>query len=120
MPIRLDDLIADKRDLPVPLRTYGDVTVSYRPNVITAAFRAELRAQTDTLATEEYLAKFLTHVLTGWDLLDAKGKPIPIAEGLAKLPDWALSDLVEAVTSDMAPNAASVSPSKNGSAPTAA
>ncbi len=107
MPVRLSDLMRDTRTMTLPV---GDdvLTVTYRPSGITPETEERLAKLGQDQRLGASMIALLTETLTGWDLVDDKGKPLPITEAqLRKLPMRLLGDLVRAMTEDMRPNASS-------------
>lgn len=97
MPIGLAELQSNTRTLSVDYD--GEtVTIVYRPGVLTPATSDEFGKQ----ATVEQLET----MLVSWDVLDEKGKALPVSrELLDALPARFLAHLSGAILGDMRPNA---------------
>lgn len=107
MPVRLSDLMRDSRTITVPV---GDdvLTVTYRPSGITPETEERLAKLGQDQRLGASMIALLSETLAGWDLVDDKGKTLPITEAqLRKLPMRFLGDLVRAMTEDMRPNSSS-------------
>jgi len=89
--------------------------VTYRPGGFTPETEARLRQYADDQRGGAALVALLVDCLVEWDLLDEKGKPLPInAKALSSLPTLFLSRVVQAITEDMRPNLPSAGPSGAG------
>lgn len=68
------------------------------------------RGKTDRRANRT-LRRVLGDLIAGWDMVDAKGREMPVAETLAKLPGPFLWLLFNTLTAEAAPKEASEPPS---------
>ncbi len=115
MPVRLSALTADRRTITVP---FGDdsLTLTYKPSAINAVQEArelEERASGKHLLAQ---ARSLKEILTGWDVLDDDGAPVPIAEDvLATFGLDVVSKMTRAILDDLLPNRTTATESRNGS-----
>lgn len=102
MPIRLADKLAETKTITV---TWDDDTadVSYHPNVVTPA----LLEQVDEAGREDNLdvmGVLLEPVLDWWDVLDEKGKRIPVTrETIRNMPMPFLLKVQDAIQEDQNP-----------------
>lgn len=96
MPITLTDLQGNTRTLTVEYD--GDtVTIVYRPGAITPSSSQDFSRQTT--------ADQLLELLVSWDVLDDKGKALPVSKDLLDtLPARFLAHLVSAIVGDLRPN----------------
>ncbi len=96
MPISLSDLQNNTRVLT--LEYDGEsVTIVYRPGVITPANSDDFNRQA--------VVEQLEGLLVSWDIVDDKGKPLPVTkELLDTLPARFLAHLSGAIVGDLRPN----------------
>ncbi len=96
MPISLSELQNNTRTITVDYD--GEkVTVVYKPGVLTPTASTEFVKST--------VVEQLEKLLVSWDVMDEKGKPLPVTtELLNQLPGRFLSHLALAVSGDMRPN----------------
>lgn len=119
MPVSIAHLVQDRRTITVPV---GDesLTITYRPGGFTPETEARLRQYADDQRGGAALVALLADCLVEWDLVDEKGKPLPInAKTLSGLPVLFLTQLAQAITEDMRPNLPSAGDSGAGSQPRA-
>lgn len=117
MPIRLEDLA--KTTKRVTFEYDGEpVTVEYRLNAVTPQQGELIERLTSmfggavTLSEEnkvnEQLIDVLNWLVVSWDVLDDKGKPLPVTKTwLRKLPSAFLYTLFGEILADLRPNAQS-------------
>lgn len=91
--------------------------IVYNPN-FTPALNREIRQfiaeNTEGDENEEFLVRWLAHVLVSWDLV-LDGEPVGTEEpSLAGLPTTFLAAICEHITDDIGPNAGSGGPSAAG------
>lgn len=127
MPVHLSDVL----DAQVTITTavpVGDqvLNVRWRPGGLTgetedlvesltppdAAGSVEERGRADRRQNRT-LRRILSDLIAGWDMVDAKGKELPVAETLARLPGPFLWSLFNALSGDVAPKEASEPPSSD-------
>lgn len=117
MPVRVSNLVRDRRTIQVPV---GDeaLTITYRPGGITPATEGRLREYSDDQRGGAALVALLADCLVEWDLLDDEGQPLPLdTKTLSQLPVIFLGHLAQAITEDMRPNLPSAGNSGAGSLP---
>ncbi len=115
MPVRVGNLVRDRRTVTIPV---GDesLTITYKPSGITPETEDRLREYAADQRGGAMLVALLADCLVEWDLLDDRGKPLPVnAETLRQLPMVFLTQLVQAITEDMRPNLPSAGGSGAGS-----
>ena len=90
------------------------LTIHWRPNGLTPETQEQVNAVADKPAGQqtEVLIKILVDIVGSWDLLDDKGKPIPVNRAqLTKLPLPFLWDVFNFLGGEAAPKAESALPS---------
>ncbi len=104
MPIRLQDLVAGKRTIPVEFEA-GTLNITYDPAVITADNeREELQLRLRGMVINA-LALSLSRTIVAWDLTDDSGKPIEVKlETLTALGYDVLNYLMTEINKDFRPN----------------
>jgi len=115
MPVRVGNLVRDRRTVTMPI---GDesLTITYQPSGITPDTEDKLREYAADQRGGAMLVALLVDCLVEWDLLDDRGKPLPItADSLRKLPTIFLAQVAQAITEDMRPNLPSAGTSGAGS-----
>lgn len=112
MPIKLHQLSASTpKSLAIP---FGDavLNIDYKPTAVTPnleAREAERKAQGIVMTG---VAEFLAEIITSWDLVDDKGKPIPpTRDTLMGFGMDVLGVISKAIQEDLVPNP----PAPNGS-----
>ena len=71
MPVRLSNLVKERRELAVPLADSNDViNIVYRPHALTPADEARLSSLTGEESYREMLSQF-EDLLVSWDVLGA-------------------------------------------------
>lgn len=111
MPISIKDLAKETRDVKVALGDGQHLTVSYKPHWYTLAVEEELALLE---GAGIHTAAAFCKMVTAWDLVDEKGKPVPIDVKTIKelnIPTRILADAIDAITDDMRPKEMS----RNGS-----
>lgn len=97
MPITLSDLVSKTRQIVVKYDG-EDVAITYAPGKLTPA---SVNAQEGRQNLEIVLAE----TLLAWDVLDEKGKPLPVTqETLSAMPTRFLWALIDGVNEDIRPN----------------
>ncbi len=107
MGVRISSLVANKRTITISV---GDnaLNITYRPGGITPETEDRLRGYADEQRGGAALVALLADCLVEWDLLDDKGKPLPVnVETLRRLPVVFLGRIATAMTEDMRPNSTS-------------
>lgn len=117
MPIRLSDLRANKRTVAVE---YDGETlnVEYRPQAVNPEYQDWLKnlGQREAKTSEAELWEKILAVVSGWDLLDDDGQPLPVSrEFIAMLPTDLLMAITWAIQEDAGPNRRSAGSSGAGS-----
>ena len=125
MPVTLADILAAQRTVTteVPVGD-GILPVRWRPAALTGETEdlvdAVERTDADTAPDDRaridrkrnrVLRLVLADLIAGWDLIDAKGKELPVAPTLAKLPGEFLWAIFNALSNDASPKEASEPPS---------
>lgn len=116
---RLGEIVADRATVAVP---FGDsaLRVTYRPKVVTPAFQRAALVSQRTQDVDTALCRPLAQLIASWDLTDDDGTPIePTAEAFMLLPATLLLTVLDAITTDMAPNPSRGGASASGSPVTA-
>jgi len=114
MPVRVSNLVRDRRMIRIPV---GEdvIQITYRPGGFTAETEERLREYAADQRGGAALVALLADCLIEWDLLDDDGKNLaPTAENLRRLPTVFLSQVAQAVADDMRPNLASAGSSGAG------
>lgn len=104
MPVRVGNLVRDRRTVNIPV---GDdtLTITYKPSGITPETEDRLREYAADQRGGAMLVTLLADCLVEWDLLDDRGKPLPVkADSLRQLPTVFLAQVAQAITEDMRPN----------------
>lgn len=115
MPIRASALTADRRSLKV---AFGDdaLSLTYKPSAVNAVQEArelEEREKGQHLMAQ---ARSLAEIITGWDLVDDDGAPLPVsAEIIAPLGLDFTAKVTRAILDDLLPNRQTATVSRNGS-----
>jgi hypothetical protein len=119
MPIRLAELTKATRTVVQTFEgTEDTLSITYRPSAWTPAVMNEHLSAVSSGNTPEALVLDLATLLVSWDLLDDKGKPIPItAESLRRVSLEVLNVVLGAINADMLPDPTPAATS-NGSSPT--
>lgn len=109
MPVRLSDLQrGTDRTLSV---AWEDVTLTltYQPRRFTGEAEARLMPlASDNRRPLQFYIALIHHLVTGWDLVDDKDRPIPLTEEtISKLPAGLLGAIVRRILEDLAPSLAS-------------
>lgn len=119
MPIPLSSLTADRRTVRVP---FGEdaLTLTYKPSAVNAVQEArelEEREKGQHLLAQ---ARSLAELIVSWDVVDEKGKPLPVSEEiLGSLGLDVAARLQRAILEDLLPNQTPRTGSRNGSSQTA-
>lgn len=90
------------------------LTIQWRPSGLTPEAQDVMASVADKPPAQQTKAviKVLTDVVGSWDLLDDRGKPIPVTvQNLAKLPLPFLWDVLNFLDSEASPKAESAQPS---------
>lgn len=97
MPISLAELQSNLRTLVIDYD--GEkVQVVYRPGILTPATNDDFAKQS--------VVEQLETLLVSWDVLDDKGKPLPVTTDLLnQLPGRFLAHIAAEISGDMRPNA---------------
>jgi hypothetical protein len=96
MPVSLSELQSNVRSIVVEYDN-DKVAITYKPAMLTAASSAEF--------TKQGVVAQLETLLVSWDVLDEKGKALPVStELLNQMPGRFLTHLVNAINEDMRPN----------------
>lgn len=104
MPIKLTDLVAGKRSIAIEFEA-GVLNITYDPSVITADNEREEIAMRMRGLVINSLAQSLERMIVEWDLVDDKGKPIPIKlESLTALGYDVLNYIMRSINEDFRPN----------------
>lgn len=119
MPIKLSQLIADRRTVKVP---FGDdaLTLTYKPSAVNAVQESrelEDREKGQILRSQ---ARSLAEVIESWDIVGEDGKTLPVSEEvLSALGIDVTSKINRAIIEDLLPNRQTATDSRNGSSATA-
>lgn len=103
MPISIKDLALDTRDVVVHLGEGVDLTITYRPHWYTLAIEERLATLS---GVGIHTASVFCEMVIDWDLVDDKGKKVPITVEAIKannIPTRVLSMGIDAITDDMRP-----------------
>jgi len=98
--ITLSDLMQDRRELVVHLKNEMTMTVVYRPSAYTAAVEDEVLKALNQNRVLNALVTRLSSILLEWDLVDDKGKVLPVQPTLRQLPGEVLMAIMEAIIKD--------------------
>lgn len=101
MPVDIDDLLAERKELPVPFGPFT-VTVVYNPasqtNEVEDAIEADLKEERWGASIRNYLV----HIVKDWDLTK-DGRKVPISDEAIKqlVPTKLQVDIMKAIKKDM-------------------
>jgi hypothetical protein len=115
--VSLAKLVVNDKTIDVP---FGDeaVTVTYRPQWITAITESLLREITDAdtpFHKAEPIAALVPKMIADWNLTDESGVTIPLTpEGLQAVPTEILVQIIKAAQDDIRPNVLSATASSDG------
>ena len=104
MPVRMSNLVADRRTINFPV---GDDTlrIVYKPSTINAKQEIIEREMRDQRLFLGAMAKSLATMIVDWDLQDDAGNQVPITEEvLGELGIDVLRRLQQAIMEDLLPN----------------
>jgi hypothetical protein len=101
MSVRISDLLADERTVPMEVGA-ETVRVTYRPSAYTPQLEEDLRALNESKRTGAGLAHLLATTLVGWEVVDDTGAPYPTTEAaLMALPTRFLWQVLAAINADL-------------------
>jgi hypothetical protein len=101
MPIRLKDLERDVRTCTVEYEG-ENAEVTYRPSAYTPFVEDKLQAAIESNRPSSGVARLLSSVLVGWEVLGEDGEAISTdSETLSALPSAFLFAVINAITEDM-------------------
>lgn len=98
--ITLSDLVQDRREITVSLKNGMELSITYRPGAYTAAVEDEVLKALNQNRVLNALVTRLSSILVEWDLVDEKGKVLPIPSTLKQLPGEVLVAIMEAIIKD--------------------
>jgi len=108
MPFTLDDIRGENSAAKVPWND-KELSITYNRNAISMREWRRLRRQIDASDPDnpdaDWIVLALTALLVKWDLLDARGKTVPITEeALDNLPPLFLLKILETIWGELVPN----------------